>query len=139
VPSAGVPGAADKRYSLGHTLSVNADTSVLWQSWSAEIVMVEVNSFQEEAQALTGLSEEVLLRQLGAPGETVPGTRIEDSRGNLVVHAEYDFRYFNLLAHTVVHFLIAKGVVARVSYFPKWQQCPPEFASTLIGNIYAPV
>ena len=99
----------------------------------------EVSSFQDRAQALVGLSEERLLQEVGAPGENVSGVRIEDGAGNLVLQADSDLRYFNLLPHTVVFFSIVKGMVARVSYFPKWKRCPPEFAKTLIGNIYAPV
>ena len=108
-----------------------------WESWPADVALGEVTSFAQRAQTLTGLSEEQLKRQLGPPGEEAPGTRWESASREVILQADRDLRYFDLLPHVIVLFAIARGVVARVGYVPKWRKCPPELATNLHGA-YAP-
>jgi hypothetical protein len=108
-----------------------------WESWPADVALREVTSFAERAETLTGLSEEQLKRQLGLPGEEAPGTRWESATREVILQADRDLRYFDLLPHVVVSFAIAGGLVARVGYMPKWRRCPAGFASNLRGA-YAP-
>jgi hypothetical protein len=117
---------------------VNTDAA-LWESWPIEVLTSEVESFADRAEALTGASEQELVLALGPPGDqTTPGIRVEDRHGALQFQADCDLNYFGLLDHTVVRFSMLQGRVARVGYFPKWKQCPPEFAAELLGNVYAP-
>ena len=96
----------------------------------------EAKSFAERAEALTGFPEEQLTRQLGLPGEEAPGTRWESADRALILQADRDLRYFNLLPHVIVSFAISAGTVARVGYLPKWRKCPPQFVGAL-GGAYA--
>ena len=114
----------------------HADTAG-WDSWPAEVALSEATSFEERAHALTGISEEQLKLQIGSPGEEAPGTRWESATRELILQADRDLRYFNLLPHVIVSFAVSAGLVARVAYMPKWRRCPPEFASKLLGA-YAP-
>ena len=67
-----------------------------------------------------------------------PGICVRDNNGTVELQADCDLHYFNLLRHTVVLFSTLQGCVVRVGYFPKWKQCPPEFAAALLGKVYAP-
>jgi len=116
---------------------MDAIDSAEWESWPADVTLREVTSFAECAQAFTGLSEVELKGKLGVPGEETRGTRWKSASGELILQADRDLRYFELLPHVIVAFAIAGGIVARVHYMPKWRSCPPAFASTL-GDAYAP-
>jgi hypothetical protein len=104
-----------------------------WESWPADVALSEANLFAERAQNLVGVSEEQLKLQLGPPGEEAPGTRWETANRELILQADHDLRYFDLLPHVIVSFAIADGLVARVGYMPKWRKCPPEHVSSLHG------
>ena len=108
-----------------------------WEIWPEDVALREVTSFAERAEALTGLSEEQLTRQVGLPSEEAPGTRWESADRALILQADRDLRYFNLLPHVVVSFAISAGIVVRVGYLPKWRKCPPHLVGTL-GGAYAP-
>jgi hypothetical protein len=55
----------------------------------------------------------------------------------VILQADRDLRYFDLLPHVVVSFAIAAGLVARVGYMPKWRKCPPQSVAA-VGGAYAP-
>ena len=109
-----------------------------WESWSPEVVTAEAESFQETAALVVGLSEEELILRFGTPGEQVAGTCWMSAKGQPILQADRDVRYFALLPHTIVVFAMARGRIARVSYLPKWRRCPAEFADFLMGNHYEP-
>jgi hypothetical protein len=108
-----------------------------WDSWPVEVVFPEVESFQVRAQTLLGLFEEQLRLQLGQPGEVSAGTRWETANRELILQADRDLRYFDVLPHVVVSFAIADAIVKRVTYWPKWRRCPPECESQLGGGYVA--
>lgn len=118
-------------------MNMDPVTAAGWESWPEDVALREVTSFAVRAQGLSDLSQAQLKRQLGVPGEETPGTRWESASHELMLQADRDLRYFDLLPHVIVSFSIAAEVVARVGYMPKWRRCPPEFVSNL-GGAYAP-
>jgi hypothetical protein len=97
-----------------------------------------VTAFVEQrAAVLTGISEEDLKSQFGAPDEETPGTRWGSADDIVTLQADRDLRYFQLLPHAVVSFSLVGQHVARISFCPKWRQCPPEFVK-LLGAAFAP-
>jgi hypothetical protein len=109
-----------------------------WESWPPEAITDEATAFVEQrAAALTGISEEDLKSQFGAPDEETPGTRWMSADDVVTLQADRDLRYFQLLPHVVVSFSLVGEHVARIHFSPKWRQCPPEFAK-LLGASFAP-
>src|SRR5207245_10185726 len=102
---------------------MDAIDSAEWESWPADVTLREVTSFAECAQAFTGLSEVELKGKLGVRGEETRGTRWRSARGELILQAARDIRYFELLPHGIVAFAIAGGIVARVQYLYAIRTC----------------
>ena len=118
-------------------MNVDVTAGEGWECWSPDVVERELTSFEAQARALTGLTEDELKQRLGSPNEEVGGTRWESASGTLILQADRDLRYFALLPHVVVCFAVAGSTVARISYMPKWRRCPAGVANRL-GGAYAP-
>lgn len=109
-----------------------------WESWPQEAITDEVTAFVDQRYAaLTGISEEDLKSQFGAPDEEMGGTRWMSADDIVTLQADRDLRYFQLLPHVVVSFAIVAEHVVRISFSPKWRKCPPEFVN-LLGAAFAP-